>query len=132
MAGIKCNRCRHEKRYKSMAKLYSRGDSWIVLQNEWVLKYISHSPCISLMKGERSIHYILGHFTSHLIFTTAQLSIPILQMWKSKQKQGTCPRLCSTLIKEYRLTQYPFTYHCITVLWPCTPQSLITCFHYNS
>lgn len=35
------------------------------------MKYVSRSPCISLMKGERNIHYILGHFKSHLILITA-------------------------------------------------------------
>ena len=69
-----------------------------------------------------------------LIHTQLYVIVPILQMWKSKLKQVkwlTCPRLCGTVIKEIIWAQsvwlqYPFTYHYITVLWPCTPQSLIT------
>lgn len=59
-----------QEEYKSMENLQSGGDSLIFFQDEWILKYISQSPGLSLMKKERSIHFILGHFIS-LILTTA-------------------------------------------------------------
>lgn len=43
VAGIKCNRRRDDKEQKSTGNLHSIGDALILLQDEWVLAYISHT-----------------------------------------------------------------------------------------
>lgn len=132
-------RWKKKKEYKSMENLHSGGDSWIFFQDEWILKYISHGLCLSLVKKERSIHFILGHFTSHLILTTAPcyyshfIDVEI----QAKRDQVTCPRLYGTLIKEENLslglTPVPIylpIYHSPLTLH--SPEPNYFCFQYNS